>query len=506
MRLQEISKALSLESASRGMQIQGLANSIETERVSRRADSGKYQAAIEDIRVSLEDVDKRCVSLVELALHMRPAKDESIAEGKKGIMRGVASAQTLLSDDAAVEQAASETSAGDSSFCITDRRAEIAEWTKKLTAAQLELREELNSRVNAAVASIQGNLAAQAAELRCDIAASQAELRDDFAKIRSELTSSQTSAAGLGLPSNTALVSQLKEFAGFIEVLSTSTGRLNDKLSSEIKGRRQVEMQLNARISRVEQRLAGASQEDSEEQQREEVLLHDSPQHAKGVEAAAGQANCSNIQRQQSSMKEEIKQSLEQLVHRLGGVLDTAGDSSARARSLSPTGPSHHRAMMIASASRARSPRMRSTLPHSPLLALRSGIPESPPVPLRSSFPHARTTTSPLMSQRSLRPEPVPAQPCLALVATPRQCTRPCNQQLAGVLSQHAQSQADLRHQLAGALSQHAQNQADLRRIPKAHGHMSPRLQGPVTYAPPCSAPARAPGTGTTPPAVLNWR
>lgn len=502
MRLQEISKALELESASRAMQIQSLSKSIEAERVSRRADSGKHQAAIDDIRVSLEDVEKLCFSLVEPALNMRPSKDESTAEGKKGAMKAIASAQTILSDDAAVELAASETSAGVmsvSSFGLTDRRAEIAEWSKKLTAAQLELREELNSRVKMAVASIRGDLAAQAAELRGDIAASQAELRGDFAKIRGELASSQTSAVdggGLGLSSNTALVSQLKEFASFIEILASGTGRLNDKLSAESKGRRQVEVHLNARISRLEQRLTavGSGQEDSEEQQQEEVLLNDSPQHAaKAVEALPGQASCSNVLRQQSSMNEELKESLEQLVNRLSGMLGKRGDSSARKRSLS-----------VASASRAQSPPLprRATLPQSPLLTQRSALPQSPPLTARSTFPHTRTTGSPLMPQgRGVRTESMPEQqPVLvrslaasaSALATPRQSYRPGN---------HQQS-----IQLAGAaLSLHAQSQGDLRVIPKVHGPMTPRVQGRAMYSPACPVPGKAP-LGTTPPVVLSWR
>eukprot|EP00930_Biecheleria_cincta_P057946 TRINITY_DN43806_c0_g1_i1.p1 TRINITY_DN43806_c0_g1~~TRINITY_DN43806_c0_g1_i1.p1 ORF type:complete len:887 (-),score=181.16 TRINITY_DN43806_c0_g1_i1:85-2571(-) len=511
MRLLEIRKALELESASRAMQIQGLAISVETERLSRRAASDHYQAAIDDIRNILEEVLKLRVYLVEPALNMRPSIDESAANGNKDPMKAIASPQMTLSDDSAIEQAALETSAGVmnvSSFGITDRQ--IAEWSNKLTASQLELREELDSRVDMAVASIRGDLAAQAAELRGEIAASQTELRGDFAKCRGELAGSQTSAVDGGGPvlqPDTVLVSHLKEFASFIEILASGTGRLSEQFWAESKDRRQAEVQINARFSRVERRLAeiGAG----EEELQEEVLLHDSAHHAQPDDAVAGQANeelpersrhqpknYSNVLRQRSSVNQELKESLEQLVNRLTKMLGKKADSGARDRSLS---------VVSAFGAQSSLPPRRASLPRSPPLTRRSMLPQSPPLPQRSTLP-PRTSASPSMPQgRAVRTEVVPEQPTLvrglaasaSALVTPRQCNRPCN---------HLQSL-----QLAGTLSQHAQSQGDLRGIPKAHGQLSPRVQAHAMYFPAFSVPGKSSPatpqrTGATPAVVLNWR
>jgi len=527
MRLQEIRKALELESASRAMQMQGLAMSMETERVSRRAVSDKHQVAIDDVRASLEEVENLRVSLVELALKMRPSIDESTAEGNKDAMKAITSPLPTLSEDDAIDQAASETNMSVSSFSTTDMRAEMVEWSKKLTTAQLELREELNSRVNMTVASIRGDLAAQAAELQGDIAASQAELRRDFAKSRGELAGSQTSAVDggrLGLQSDTILASQLTEFASFIEILASGAGRLSDKISAESKTRRQVEVQINARISRVERRLAetGVGQEDCEIQQREqqqqqqqqvqeEVLLHDSPQHAQPDEAVAGKANeqlpessshqpknYSNLPQRQSSTNDGLKESLEELVNRVSNMLDKKADSGARKRSSS-----------VASANGAQSPPLprRSTLPQSPSLTQRSTLPQSPFLPQRSTLPLTRTSGSPSMpGGRAMRTEWVQEQhPALvrglvasaSVLMTPRQSNRPGN---------HLQSL-----QLPGALSQHAQSQGDLHAIPKAPGQPYPSVQGHAMYSPAFSVTGKSPTqtprqTGTVPAVVLNWR
>lgn len=522
MRLQEIRKALELESVSRAMQIQGLAMSMETERVSRRAVSDKHQVAIDDIRASLEEVENLRVSLVELALKMRPSIDESTADAMKAITSPL---PTLSDDDDAIDQATSETSMNVSSFGIADMRAETVEWSNKLTAAQLELREELNSRVNMAVASIRGDLAAQAAELQGDIAASQAELRRDFAKSRGELAGSPTSAVDrgrLGLQSDTVLASQLKEFASFIEILASGAGLLSDKISAESKSRRQVEVQINARISRVERRLAetGVGQEDCEIQQqeqqqqqvKEEVLLHDSPQHAQPDEAVAGKANeqlpersshqpknCSNLPQRQSSVNDGLKESLEQLVIRVSNMLDKKADSGARKRSLS-----------VASANGAQSPPLprRSTLPRSPSLTQRCTLPQSPFLPQRSTLPaRASGSPPPMPGGRAMRTEWVPEQhPALvrglvasaSVLMTPRQSNRPTN---------HLQSP-----QLAGALSQHAQSQGDLRAIPKAPGQPYPSVQGHAMYSPAFSVTGKSPlltprqTMGPVPAVVLNWR
>eukprot|EP00930_Biecheleria_cincta_P034468 TRINITY_DN23823_c0_g2_i1.p1 TRINITY_DN23823_c0_g2~~TRINITY_DN23823_c0_g2_i1.p1 ORF type:complete len:992 (-),score=191.06 TRINITY_DN23823_c0_g2_i1:73-3048(-) len=354
------------------MRVQGLVNALETERVTRRSDSDSFLAKIDDILTVLQsertlrtaEVEKLRSALAQLALNMQSfLAEEGTAEAQKVLATAIASLQRTLNDeDDTINQESSETSFGVTSISHSvsvDKSAvqvEIDSLANKLRAAQLELREEFIARVSMAVASLHGELAAQAAELRGDLAASRAEIKGEFAQCKEQGSQHINQAAiyesgGLGLQSSAAVAGQLKEVMRFMQVIASGTEHLGERICEEGKDRRRAESLINARLSVTERCLAdlGANQEDLEMINLEEQEGHNQYEEQQALQAASestsqAQAvdgpNPANIMRQKSVINDGLKDSLNKLVSSVNRMLkpeDMVG--SARHGSGSPTNP-----------------------------------------------------------------------------------------------------------------------------------------------------------------------
>eukprot|EP00931_Biecheleriopsis_adriatica_P048049 TRINITY_DN27747_c0_g1_i1.p1 TRINITY_DN27747_c0_g1~~TRINITY_DN27747_c0_g1_i1.p1 ORF type:complete len:1014 (-),score=238.95 TRINITY_DN27747_c0_g1_i1:3-2849(-) len=346
------------------MRIDGLANALETEREHRRSDGDRNQAAMGDVMVSLEaekqlrttEAEKLRRVLADLVLNissnLRSVAGEGNAESQRGLANALESLQSALEKDASQDHAPSEAA---SSTAATPTPQELANFQVKVLA----LREELLSRVDVVVASIRGDLAAQAAELRGDMAANCAELTANLLKRMEAVAGPQGQQGGgqgngMGLQSSAAIAGQLSEVVRFMQVIAAGTEHLGEKLCTEAEERRQGEARVAARVSRVERRLAevGAGQdldemEELEQRQRqeEEMLMRQSLQqqsYEHSIDDGSGHQQKVQALRQQSLMNEGLKDSLEQLVSRVNRMLKPEDERSNAGRRESSYAPSQN--------------------------------------------------------------------------------------------------------------------------------------------------------------------
>ncbi|CAE8624643.1 unnamed protein product, partial [Polarella glacialis] len=350
----------------------GLVNALETERDARRSDGERHQSSLTDVMDVLEaerklrtaEVGKLRGALADLALNLQEAA--GCDDKSRGLSKALATLTSVLDEETMtssrmreeLSQAglrgpgdrlllelatskAPEIQQAENGALRSDLSAALAQETTelvfKLRSLAAELREELSSRVEVVVATLRGDLAAQAAELRGDIAANRADLLQQIEDSVAEVAKipSLGAGAGMGLQSSAAVAGQLSEVVRFMQVIANSTEHLGEKICTEGRDRRSSEAQVDLRISRMERRNAAMnSGEDLDweleqrQLQEEEMLLQHQHQQEQDIAAAAESDLVeSQIQQQQrrlqdqSLMNEGLKDSLEQLVNRVNRML-----------------------------------------------------------------------------------------------------------------------------------------------------------------------------------------
>lgn len=338
------------------MRVGRLVSALETERDLRKSDVDRYSAAVTDVMDALKaermlrasELEKLRTALAQLTLNLQSALASETSESQVKIAAAFASLATALDKDVS----SGDADKADDGTASPDKRVAAA-----------ELVAEVTTRVEILAASLRGELTAKAAELRGDLAATRAEL---LRKIEDNIGGGGDGAEGgggpIGLQSSAALAGQLNEVVRLVQVIASGTEHLGEKLCDEVTDRRQSEVTVSNRISRVEHRLSELGGKDPNwafppsmtpmsEFFPEDPLLSPS-EHATaplspgarhrsvpGFEtpASTGRGTAPNpvqpyseVLKQQTVVSESLKDSLEQLVTRVNRMLKPAQDGAGR--------------------------------------------------------------------------------------------------------------------------------------------------------------------------------
>jgi len=341
------------------MRVGRLVSALETERDLRKSDVDRYSAAVTDVMDALKaermlrgsELEKLRTALAQLTLNLQSALASEGSESQVKIAAAFASLATALDKDVSSGDA---DKGGDGS----------ASPDKRVAAAELVA--EVTTRVEVLAASLRGELTAKAAELRGDLAATRAEL---LRKIEDNIGGGGDGAEGgggpIGLQSSAALAGQLNEVVRLVQVIASGTEHLGEKLCDEVTDRRQSEVTVSNRISRVEHRLSELGGKDPNwtfppsmtpmsEFFPEDPLLspgaHPTAPLSPGrahrsmpgfdTPASTGRGIAPNpvqpyseVLKQQTVVSESLKDSLEQLVTRVNRMLKPTQDGRTRSPS-----------------------------------------------------------------------------------------------------------------------------------------------------------------------------
>jgi len=300
-----------------------LVDALDTEREARRNDADRHQMSLSDLRDELNaesklrmaDVEKLRAALADSALSMQAAMaGEASIESSQGLTKAEAGA--LRSDLSAA------------------LGREATELSTRLRGLGAELRAELASRLESATAGLRSEVAGARAELRGDISASCADLRAELgrqieastAELRAQGAASTAlgDGAGSGLHSSAAVMAQLGEVTRLMQVITASSELLAEKICGEASARRASEGRVELRLLAAERRLVGLC--GSEEPAAAELELEPPQQAPCSSEEQRPLQQQQQLQLQQqlqaqSLISEDLKDSLEKLVHRVNRML-----------------------------------------------------------------------------------------------------------------------------------------------------------------------------------------
>lgn len=367
------------------MRIGNLVSALETEREARRNDSERHQLNQSDLRdelkaerkLRLAEVEKLRAALAELALNFNSAMaGEATIENSQELSKVFASLRAVLDEETSKSAAYSRAELNESmrSGAGSDLVLELAasgggeklkaeagalrsdlsaalgreatELLARIRSLGTELRNELNSRVEVVSAGLREDIAAARAELHGDITATSGELQaelnrqfENFVGQNMLETRGTTPAAQTGLQSNAAVIGQLSEVLRLMQIITSSSEVLAEKICGEAAARRSAEGRLDARLSTVERglRSLGAA-DDSTPPAEPEPLPHQAggqaaavlpfaavaPGAFAAVAPGAEQQQQQQLQHQlqaQTLISEDLKDSLEKLVTRVNRML-----------------------------------------------------------------------------------------------------------------------------------------------------------------------------------------